>query len=257
MQEEFRRIIPATSEKPETRVLEARALFDIYKRKVGQEEVTFSVSDLVMMDESFRGNQAFEEDRAWLREQLAGQFDSQNTESKLKIIGHLIDDDPQLAGQLIDKTSEQIKKHHRKLKGSANERDANWDKRQQAAKFERAIGGVVEKVSILEQREEIEDKFGYEHPLDETLTDKRNIVGGEYKRHKIRISHLRVPEVKDLGEVTPEAQWGEVTEFLKQVESPAKFLKRWSGKGIDKRKHFLSERVNEAYGVGVDVITQM
>lgn len=247
MREVFRHEIPATAEKPETRVLEARALFDMYKRSAGQEEVKFKVADLMTMDEAFRGNPTFEEDRAWLRDRLAGQFDSQSTELKLGIIEHLLDDDPQLANQLIDKASEQIRKEYWSRRNAANERDASWERKQNAAKLETALSRVVNKIAT----PEAEEKLGYENPLDETLTDR------DYKKHKVRITHLHAPELKDFPEASPEDQWKEVTKFLKKVEIPAQFLEKWSGGNIDQRKHFLSERANQAFSAGVEIIKQM
>lgn len=247
----FRQESRAVAEKPERRVLEARALFDMYKRSVRQEGTKFDVSDLVKMNEAFRENPTFENDQKWLRDQLASQYDNQSTESKLAVIAHLIHDDPQLANQLIDKGAESIKKDYLNRRQSANERDASMEKKQAAAKLEEALSLVVDRIAAPDRAEEIEKKLGYENPLDETLTDR------QHNKLKVRIRHLRAPELKDIAQVPLENQWNELGTFLKQVEAPAQFLESWYGGNIDQRKYLLSERVNQAFKVGIELIKRM
>jgi|GEM_PF-1543017 len=251
MRETFRHEIPATAEKPETRVLEARALFDTYKRSAAEEEVKFKVPDLMKLNESFKGNPNFEKDREWLREQLVGRFDNQSVEVKLNILEHLADDSPELAGQLMEKSADRIGEEYIQRKRAANDRDAKWEAKNASTRLAQALDKTINKIYGQDRIQEIEEKIGYQNPLDETLRDR------EYKDVKVRITHLRAPEQKDISTVPLEDQWRDVTNFLEQVEVPTQVLERWTGDSIADRKHFLAEKTNQALATGIELIKQM
>lgn len=232
MRKMFGHEIPSASEKPETRVLEARKLFDVYKRSVTEGKAEFKALDLVKIDGAFRGNPSFENDRPWLRDQIVNQFDSQPVEFQLDILNHIADDDIELASRLMEKNIDRIKTNY-------SSRDKWW-------RLEDAYNKTALKIYGFDRIQEIHEKIGYENKLDKTLR------GGV----KLNISHLRAPELKDIGIEPIRQQWRNMEAFLKKVEEPAGVLMGWSGESISVRKRFLSEQTNRALAIGVELIEQ-
>jgi hypothetical protein len=251
MRETFRQKIPSASEKPGVRLLEARALFDMYKISAAKDEIKFKVSDLIKLSDAFKENPSFEKDREWVRDQLVEQFKSQPVETRLTILDHLAEDDRQLASRLMEEGAERIKSEYVQRKQSAKNRDASWETRNGAQRLGQALDKTINKIYDADNIEEIEEKIGYKNPLDETLQDR------DYKTYKVHITHLKSPELKDTAVISLEEQWRDVTNFLKQVEVPAEVIEKWTGDSIADRKHFLSEKTNQALAVGVELINKM
>jgi len=251
MNEIFRHKIPADSEKAETRILEARALLDMVKRGAG-DEFGFKVPDLISLHDAFKGNPYFEKDREWVRDQLVNQVGNQSSAlEKLNILEYLSGDYQELAGQLLEKYVDSIKQTCKYYKSVTEDSEASREIRSESARFAKVFRNTIHKIYEPEQREEMEDKFGFEDILDKTLKDSK------YNKVKIRISHLNPPELKDISLVPIEDQWRELTLFLKSVEKPTRELVNWSGDSIADRKHFLAEQTNKALAVGVELVRQM
>jgi hypothetical protein len=251
MNEIFRHKIPADSEKAETRILEARALLDMVKRGAS-DEFGFKVSDLKGLHDAFKGNPYFEKDREWVRDQLVNQVGNQSSAlEKLNILEYLSGDYQELAGQLLEKNVDSIKQTCEYHKSSAENSEASRETRIASAQFAKVFRNTINKIYEPEQREEMEDKFGFEDTLDKTLKDSK------YNKVKIRISHLSPPELKDILQTPIEDQWRELTLFLENVEKPTRELTNWSGDSIADRKHFLVEQTNKALAVGVELVRQM
>ena len=234
MSEFFRQELPPTSEKPTVRLLEARALLDMFKRNVAKETAVFAHDELIELHAACGKNPHFEKDLDWIREKLVASFEHSSIETKLATLETIHDSDPARAEQLMQQHLPLIKKQF-----GAQKRSEDLD-----AKMVRVIHKLFPQDQILEMQKQV----GYQHPLDGTLRDHK------YNDINIPISHLNAPELRPIETVSIEKQLDALFVFLDQVARPAELLKGWSGGDISKRKKYLVEQANKALSLGVDLI---
>ncbi len=211
----------------------------------GDDKIDIDAESLVLMDGAFRENPEFADEHTWTKEQLIEKVQKSHGVSSLEVIGFIGEEDPEKAKELLQGISDNINQEYKRLKRS-KDGVRDYDGEREAYAFITQLETVANSIGGQEYVSEIYDMAGYEHPLEVTLHDR------EYKRHEIKILHLRAPELDVANADVAVENMAKYQEYFKQVIEPAEFLSGWNGVGD--RYKFLADETNKALEGAVTVI---